>query len=375
MIKLTGILMNIQKTILPIEYWNSGRTRLIKEKDENGRDIEVAYFFSVQFTGLSKYYPQPLIYSHQTHKLYLPTKEMFMSLGRGTVYEETMEYEVKDPLIFKNFCSVPVFYFVYNMANYYHFIYDTLPYLYSYFNEKEIHPDLKLLVSPPEGKDDLYPFVWECLELLGIGKKDVVFLNPDTLYNTVVVSSSLTHNGLSNIPPHSGVFDIINRMKGEYQGPEKIYISRRTWLHNNFDNIGTNYTERRRCVNEDEVAELFKSYGYEEVFCENMTMREKIGLFNSAKYVAGPIGGGMCNVIFSPSETKVISINSPLFFDINTRFEYSMMHTQLHHFNDTDFVEKVEESVESDDALSISGGLNSPWKVDLNKLKTFLNDV
>jgi hypothetical protein len=357
-----------------IEYWNSGRTRQIKERDENGRDIEVAYFFSCQFTGLSKHYPQPLIYSHQTHKLHLPTKEMFMSLGRGTVYEETMEYDVEHPFDFKNFFSVPVFYFVYNMANYYHFIYDTLPYLYSYFNEKKINPDLKLLVSPPEGRDDLYPFVWECLELLGIGRKDVVFLNPETLYNMVVVGSSLTHNGLSNTSPHSGVFDIIHRMKGKYQGPEKIYVSRRTWLHNNFENIGTNYTERRRCVNEDEVVELFKSYGYDEVFCENMTMKEKIGLFNSAKHVAGPIGGGMCNVIFSPQKTKVISINSPLFFDVNTRFEYSMMHTQLHHFNHTEFVEKVEETVDSDSALSISGGLNSPWKVNLNILEQFLVD-
>jgi hypothetical protein len=367
--------MNIQKTILPIEYWNSGRTRLIQEKDENGRDIEVAYFFSCQFTGLSKHYPQPLIYSHQTNKLTLPTREMFMSLGRGTVYEKIMKYEVELPLQFKNFCSLPVFYFVYNTANYYHFIYDTLPYLYSYFNEKKIHPELKLLMSPPEGKDDLYPFVWECLELLGIQRKDVVFLNPNTLYNTVAVSSSLTHNGLSNTPPHSGVFDIINRMKGEYQGPDKVYISRRTWLHNNLENIGTNYTERRRCVNEDEVAELFKSQGYVEVFCENMTMKEKIGLFNSAKYVAGPIGGGMCNVIFSPPETKVISINTPMFFDINARFEYSMIHTQLCHFNDTEFVQKIEESIGSDGSLSISGGLNSPWMVDLNKLKTFLNDV
>jgi hypothetical protein len=360
---------------MQIEYWNSKKTRLIKEKDENGRDIEVAYFFSCQFTGLSSHYPLPLIYSHQTQKLILPTKEMFMSLGRGTVYEDVMDYEVDLPLKIENFCSVPVFYFVYNMANYYHFIYDTLPYLYSYFNEKKIHPDLKLLVSPPEGKEDLYPFVWECLNLLGICRKDVVFLNPRMIYNTVVVGSSLTHNGLSNTPPHAGVFDIINRMKGEYQGAEKIYVSRRTWMHNNIENIGTNYTERRRCVNENEVVELFKSHGYEEVFCENMTMKEKIGLFNSAKYVAGPIGGGMCNVIFSPPETKVISINSPLFFDINTRFEYSMIHTKLHYFNDTEFVGKIEESIESDGSLSISGGLNSPWKVDLNKLKRLLKDV
>jgi len=258
------------------------------------------------------------------------------------------------------------------MANYYHFIYDTLPYLFHYFNEKQIHPNLKLLVSPPEGKDDLYPFVWESLELLGITKKDVIFLNQNTLYNKVCVGSSLTHNRLSNCPPHEKVFDIINMMKGEIKGPEKIYVSRRTWLHNNLENIGTNYTERRRCVNEDEMAELFISYGFEEVFCENITMKEKIALFSSAKVVAGPIGGGMCNVIFSPPETKVISINSPMFFDVNRRFEYSMSHTELHHFDDTEFTEKVEESVESQGSLSISGGLNSPWKVNIDKLSEFL---
>jgi hypothetical protein len=50
------------------------------------------------------------------------------------------------------------------------------------------------------------------------------------------------------------------------------------------------------------------------------------------------------------------------------------MHTQLHHFNHTEFVEKVEETVDSDSALSISGGLNSPWKVNLNILEQFLVD-
>jgi hypothetical protein len=52
-----------------------------------------------------------------------------------------------------------------------------------------------------------------------------------------------------------------------------------------------------------------------------------------------------------------------------------MSHTQLHHFNDTEFVEKVEEIVESDSALSISGGLNSHWKVNLNNLEKLLNEI
>ena len=131
-----------------------------------------------------------------------------MSLDRATVYEAgDMFFEDELPEVQKT-VDIPVFYFVYNMANYYHFIYDTLPYLYSYFNEKKIHPDMKLLVSPPEGQDDLYPFVWDSLNMLGITRDDVVFLDPEVMYNRVCVSSSLTHNGLSNCPPHDGVFEI-----------------------------------------------------------------------------------------------------------------------------------------------------------------------
>ena len=47
----------------PIEYWNDGKTRLIESEDENGRKIEVGYFFGVEFTG-------PVSYTHLT----LPTK-------------------------------------------------------------------------------------------------------------------------------------------------------------------------------------------------------------------------------------------------------------------------------------------------------------
>ena len=73
--------------------------------------------------------------------------------------------------------------------------------------------------------------------------------------------------------------------------------------------------------------------------------------------------------------TKVISINSPTFFDINTRFEYSMRHTQLHHFNDTEFAGDSTGWVEGQGALSISGGLNSPWKVNMDSLKRFVESI
>jgi len=130
-------------------------------------------------------------------------------------------------------------------------------------------------------------------------------------------------------------------------------------------------------MNEDDVVKIFEDNGFIEVFCENLSMEEKIGLLRSAKMVAGPIGGGMCNLLFSKPSTKVISINSPMFFDVNSRFRFSMEHTQLTNFNDTWFCEDTYQSAheENKHALSIAGGINSPWKANIDKLKDVVSGV
>ena len=107
----------MEKTTLPIRYWDQGSTRRIAPTDKNNRIIEVAYFFLAQFTGLSKHYPLPLLYSYKDKRLYLPMREKFMSLNRGTVYETTdMTYDMELEKVDK-VCDNIVFYFAYNMAN------------------------------------------------------------------------------------------------------------------------------------------------------------------------------------------------------------------------------------------------------------------
>ena len=86
------------------------------------------------------------------------------------------------------------------------------------------------------------------------------------------------------------------------------------------------------------------------------------------KYVAGCIGGGMSNVLFCSPDTKVISINSPEFFTINERLKYAMCHTDLIMIDDTKFVNRKEDVIINKNALSVSGGMNSSWVVDIDKL-------
>ena len=106
--------------------------------------------------------------------------------------------------------------------------------------------------------------------------------------------------------------------------PKKIYISRRTHLHNDFSNIGTNYTQRRKLVNEDQLVDKLINDGYVEVFTEKLSTIEKIAYFANASHIVGCIGGGIANVLFSKPTTKLTAIISPTFLEINKRFKYSL---------------------------------------------------
>ena len=154
------------------------------------------------------------------------------------------------------------------------------------------------------------------------------------IYNEIYVSMSYTHDIDSNLQPRNEIYtfynSIVENIKQQYPHfvdiitPPKIYVSRRTWLHNDFNNIGTNYTTRRRLVNEDSIVEKLVIDGYQEVFTEKLSTIEKILYFANATHVVGAIGGGISNVLFSPKTTKLEAFISPTFLDVNMRFRYSL---------------------------------------------------
>jgi capsular polysaccharide biosynthesis protein len=197
--------------------------------------------------------------------------------------------------------------------------------------KKEI-PTLKLLMQyPNQQKNTMYPFVLELLELLSIQSDDIVIVDNNTLYKTVYISTSYTHDFDSNLPPRNEIYElyqhIVNIVRNTYpkiETPSKLYISRRTHLHNDYSNIGTNYTTRRRLINEDEYVDMLVSSGFVEVFTEKLTTIQKIQYFMNAKEVVGAIGGGISNVLFSPYTTRLEAIISPTFLEVNTRFKYSL---------------------------------------------------
>ena len=204
-----------------------------------------------------------------------------------------------------------------------------LPYLISFFELKKEIPSLKLLMNyPNKSKKEFYLFVDEFLSLVGVPKDDIVLVDGNIVYSDIYISSSYTHGVDSNLPPRNEIYEFYNRIKNLVPTnetlPKKIYISRRTWLHNDTSNIGTNYTTRRKMVNEDNLVNYLSSIGFIEVFTERLSTAEKIQLFSSVNEIIGSIGGGLCNVVFSKKDCKLFTIVSPNFLKINGRFKFSL---------------------------------------------------
>jgi hypothetical protein len=338
---------------------NDTQQMVLCETDGTNRSIIVYKFENIILTGHSTYYPDVLFYqfsNENRNTLVFPIKEMSMSLNKRSYYEEngmTFNYvPLQQTKISTNVIEIKhnVFFFIYNTENYYHFIYDTLSYLYSYFELKKRYPQLKLklLMNYNKNKSKLLPFVKESLEILGIKDEDIIIHddnnnsnnsnNSNVVYSNIYVSSSLTHNGMSNSPPRKEIFEIYNKMinnvcnsktnKLNYMTEmKKIYISRRTWVNDNGKgkiNIGTNYTMRRKLMNEDALVEkLTTEHGFIEFFGENYSMSEKIMIFNNADIILGAIGGTIASCAFCrQKECKIVALVSPDFMRLNNRMKY-----------------------------------------------------
>ena len=273
--------------------------------------------------------------------------------------------------------SRPVFFFGYNIFNFYHFMYDSLPYLNGYLHLKQ-RGDNPLILLPSDCENNLPQFAKEIFDLLGINiANDLIYADHSLFINNLYVATSYTHDGKSGQEPHPNARFVLNtavsKIKNKCESGSNlsnnlIYISRRTWAVKKTSNIGTDFTERRKFCNEDDLVMNLTRVGFKEVFMEHLNLLEKITLLNSAKLIVAPAGGGLANLLLSNPPTQVISINSPMFWSINQRLKYAFNHLNIIDFDDTQFTDFQQPSVEGTNRISAEGGLNSPWSCDLEKL-------
>jgi len=389
----------------------------VLSKDKNGREINIFEITDLVVSSNSLTYPSIHFFSYETEQFYSPYKEKVMSLELAVSNKLTLTKPQYTKINKETY-----FFFGYNTDNYYHFLYDSIPYLISFFRALKKQRNIKLLMATPVHGNQHYKFVTELLELLSIPPESIEFIQSDTLYKRILFSNSYTHDFNSNIAPRQEVYDLFASLSQRacdnlIPNVSNVYISRRTWLHNDRSNIGTDYTTRRMLTNETEVVEFLNKKNYKEIFSENLTTIERISLFAKATNVIGPIGGGMSNVLFCRPETNVLVLMSPTFFDVNERFNFCFANTNTSYFNDTrhseqsvwkkyirvqhkqskiigeidsvdcdkitvKYTDKViagwsnsleynTSSFHKNELVRLDKGLNSNWKVSMNKLKKY----
>lgn len=401
-------------------------------------------------------FPNTLLETLDDHTIINPYDEKVMSFGDSVSTTHTVSpLCVDSSMSTLHIEKTPVFFFLYNFTNYFHFLYDTLPYLYAYFFIKEFHhPTLKLLIANPDTQT-IYKFNSETFEILDITNDSIMFPSSDpaiiknTIYETLFVSTSLTYGKAydktcvanNKYSDESTIIwklltkNAIKRYNSSHihsqlncldsnKFPKRIYVSRRSYIHGDTSNMGTNYTTRRKCINEDEVVSFLESQEIREIFCECYSMEEKIILFSNAELVIGFIGGGMCNVLFSPASIQTICLDTPSFTSINQRFLHSINHTQYKLYDkvctlaphkldvplfvrvrlhDTKQIAEIESYTEDDQYLvklsnndvagfamdktfptikvertmfeTLDNGLNSPFVCNLTMLKTITSQL
>lgn len=95
-------------------------------------------------------------------------------------------------------------------------------------------------------------------------------------------------------------FDNLDLAKVHIEPVKKIFISRRS---------------QYRKYNEEEIFGIAKTYGFEEVFFEDLNIHEQIFLVNNAEYIIGPSGAAWTNVLFANPGAKGLSWFSAVWGD------------------------------------------------------------
>jgi len=135
----------------------------------------------------------------------------------------------------------------------------------------------------------------ESLELLGIEFADVVWMRddqfftvPDLYYVTRVAAPGQVNDEIMK--------DLNRRFRGvRGPGTKRFYISR-------------SEARIRKVLNESELEPVLRSYGFETVRPEKLSLREQIDMFAECGTLIGIHGAGLTNCLFMPPGGNVVEL-------------------------------------------------------------------
>ena len=180
---------------------------------------------------------------------------------------------------------------------YYHWMFDVLPRIQLLLQAGyEFNAIDKFLIN-----NYISRFHIETLNMIGIPRNKIIEsqLNPHLQADTLIVPSLVGDTG--SVPGYACDFlrnQFLPKISKNNNHSERIYVNRGQVGH-------------RRVLNEPEIVNVLKHYGFESVALETLSLTEQIALMASAKVVIAPHGAGLTNIVFCDPGTKIIEFLYP----------------------------------------------------------------
>ncbi len=175
--------------------------------------------------------------------------------------------------------------------NHSHWLLQTLPQL-RYFELAGVKPQ-KLVVQP-----NIRPYQREMLKALGYGEKSLLVRRPD---QPIIFRELYVGYVDGGLVPDATIFDRLAGLGSRQTtpGPELIYVSR------------MDARSIRRLLNEEQLIARLRQMGFAIVTPGAESMADEIELFRNARVVAGPLGAGLYNTLFTREGATVLALSDP----------------------------------------------------------------
>ncbi|MBK8815428.1 MAG: glycosyltransferase family 61 protein [Methylococcaceae bacterium] len=184
----------------------------------------------------------------------------------------------------------------------YHFIFHPLNYARNFIGQVPIKNVFK------------DSFTQILFESFGIDKKQIILADQDLCVKELIIPSSLF---FLNQTIDSTQMSIYNKIKykliqntGEKRhnsSGEDFFIRKKLYLSRRLLKTAI---QNRKAINEEELEQLFKSYGFEIIFPERLSLAEQIILLNKAEIIAGCDGSALHMGVFLPPSSKIITLTT-----------------------------------------------------------------
>lgn len=186
-----------------------------------------------------------------------------------------------------------------NPGHFGHLMTEVVAKLWGWHAAKKEFPDLKLLFRIRRPGERFPELELQLFEAFGVRRGDVHWVGEPVRLNRLVAASPQWHQQFPHFvdPRIEETWDRLSASLVDPEAPrgERVFVSRLVTT-----------TQNRVCRNTPEVEDVFRSFGFEVVHPERLSLGEQASVFAGARVIAGFAGSALFNLLHSQRLDRLI---------------------------------------------------------------------